>query len=175
MRLLPVKLFFIKKTKKFKKVVQNMSKRWSKTMPVRTPNPVFRESFFKFWNSHTNQVLKTPISSGRVTQLISAPWKVITSRRRRREGGRRSEDWAHQRQGASRKNHSHLTAIQYLKLICLTAVRRTAIFAANAKANVNQANEEGRTPLYYAADDSLYPAADHQCSRLGRSMGPNRR
>ena len=84
MRLLPVKLFFIKKTKKFKKVVQNMSKRWSKTMPVRTPNPVFRESFFKFWNSHTNQVLKTPISSGRVTQLISAPWKVITSRRRER-------------------------------------------------------------------------------------------
>ena len=87
MLLLPVKLFFIKKTKKFKKVVQNVSKRWSKTMPMRTPNPVFRESFFKFWNSHTNQVLKTPISSGRVTQLISAPWKVITSRRRR-EGER---------------------------------------------------------------------------------------
>ena len=109
MRLLPVKLFFIKKTKKFKKVVQNMSKRWSKTMPVRTPNPVFRESFFKFWNSHTNQVLKTPISSGRVTQLISAPWKVITSRRRRGERGGREEErgflfWAHQRQGASRKN-----------------------------------------------------------------------
>ena len=98
MRLLPVKLFFIKKTKKFKKVVQNMSKRWSKTMPVRTPNPVFRESFFKFWNSHTNQVLKTPISSGRVTQLISAPWKVITSRR---EGGgregERSEDFYSER------------------------------------------------------------------------------
>ena len=108
MRLLPVKLFFIKKTKKFKKVVQNMSKRWSKTMPVRTPNPVFRESFFKFWNSHTNQVLKTPISSGRVTQLISAPWKVITSRRRRERGEREEERgflfWAHQRQGASRKN-----------------------------------------------------------------------
>ena len=104
MRLLPVKLFFIKKTKKFKKVVQNMSKRWSKTMPVRTPNPVFRESFFKFWNSHTNQVLKTPISSGRVTQLISAPWKVITSRRREGERGREERGflfWAHQRQGAS--------------------------------------------------------------------------
>ena len=88
MLLLPVKLFLSKKTKKFKKIVQNMSKRLSKTMPVRTPNPVFRESFFKFWNSHTNQVLKTPISSGRVTQLISAPWKVITSRR---EGGREEE------------------------------------------------------------------------------------
>ena len=116
MRLLPVKLFFIKKTKKFKKVVQNMSKRWSKTMPVRTPNPVFRESFFKFWNSHTNQVLKTPISSGRVTQLISAPWKVITSRRERgREEERGFLFWAHQRQGASRKNKN---TTRFFHVIC---------------------------------------------------------
>ena len=74
----PWNFFLIKKWKKFKKGAQNVSKRWSKTMPMLPANPFQASLFFNFWNSLTNQELKNPISSGRVPECFCHPVKVIT-------------------------------------------------------------------------------------------------
>ena len=84
----PWNCFLIKKWEKFKKGAQNVSKRWSKTMPMLPANPFQASLFFNFWNSLTNQELKNPMSSGRVPEWICRPVKVITPVR---EGGRRDE------------------------------------------------------------------------------------
>ena len=82
----PWNYFLIKKWEKFKKGAQNVSKRWSKTMPMLPANPFQASLFFNFWNSLTNQELKNPMSSGRVPECVCHPVKVITPVR---EGGGR--------------------------------------------------------------------------------------
>ena len=97
----PWNFFLIKKWKKFKKGAQNVSKRWSKTMPMLPANPFQASLFFNFWNSLTNQELENPMSSGRVPECVCHPVLWITSTQRE-EGG--IPICAHQRQGASRNN-----------------------------------------------------------------------